>query len=359
MAKKELGHVELIWKCPSCGGINPGPVQLCVKCGAPQPKDVQFEQAEQEKLITDETAKAKAEAGPDIHCPFCGSRNSSSAKVCQQCGGDLIEGVQREKGRVLGAQKTGTEGKVKCPRCGAENMSSAKECASCGAAMDLGKNPVQTATPAQSAGFNQKTLILVIAGLVLICGIFAAIAYMLGRTDAVDGTVQSVHWERSIPIEAIVPVEYSDWQDVIPQGAELGSCSEKLRSVEAEPVANSVEVCGTPYTVDTGTGYGDVVQDCEYQVYDQYCNYSVEEWRQVDSLVASGYDFNAAWPEGSVSQGQRLGDSGTETYTVIFVTDGETFTYPVSDYEQFQQFQIGSTWKLKVNKLGSLVSVEE
>jgi len=359
MAKKELGHVELQWKCPNCSGLNPGPERLCLKCGAPQPTDVQFEQAERQVLITDEAVKAKAEAGADIHCPYCGARNPAGVKACEQCGGDLTEGARREAGRVVGALKTGPESQVKCPRCGALNPDTAKECVSCGASMHLPKEPEKKVTSSPLPKLSPWMIAILIAGLLLVCGACAVVASLLSKTDTISASVQSVQWERSVPIEAFGPVEYKDWQDQIPQGADMASCQEKLRSVESEPVPNSVEVCGTPYTVDTGTGYGEVVQDCEYQVYDQYCSYSVEEWRQVDTAVLAGDGFNAAWPSPDLTSSQRLGQNGTETYTAIFSADGETYSFQTEDFNQFQQFQIGSTWNLNVNSFGNVVSVEK
>ena len=49
MARKELGHIELQWTCPNCNGINPGPEKHCLNCGAPQPEDVEFEQADHQE----------------------------------------------------------------------------------------------------------------------------------------------------------------------------------------------------------------------------------------------------------------------------------------------------------------------
>jgi sarcosine oxidase delta subunit len=121
MARKKIGHVELQWTCPNCNGVNPGPEKHCGNCGAPQPDNVKFEQAERQELITDEEKIAQAEAGADIHCPYCGSRNSAGAEICHKCGGDLVAGVKRESGQVVGAYKTGPVSMIPCPHCGEEN----------------------------------------------------------------------------------------------------------------------------------------------------------------------------------------------------------------------------------------------
>ena len=55
MARKESkGFVQLEWVCPNCDGRNPGPLKTCQNCGAPQPDNVQFHRAADEKIVTDE-----------------------------------------------------------------------------------------------------------------------------------------------------------------------------------------------------------------------------------------------------------------------------------------------------------------
>jgi ribosomal protein L40E len=95
MVKKTVGYVELEWVCPNCEARNRGTRKVCTSCGAAQPDDVEFIQAAEEKLITDEAELAKAKAAPDIHCGYCGARNPSTAEKCSQCGGDLAAGAAR------------------------------------------------------------------------------------------------------------------------------------------------------------------------------------------------------------------------------------------------------------------------
>jgi hypothetical protein len=225
--------------------------------------------------------------------------------------------------------------------------------------MSQTKEPEKTAVAPKAPKLSPVMIAVLIAGLILGCGMCAVVAYTLTRTETIKGTVQEVKWERSVPIEAFVPVTYSDWQDQNPSGNNAGCCDDRLRSVESEHIPNSVEVCGTPYQVDTGTGYGDVVQDCEYQVYEPFCSYSVNEWKQVDTATISGEGFNAAWPSPDLTNGQRLGQNSTESYVIVFTADGETYAYQIHDFNQFQDYPIGSTWDINVNKLGNVVSVEK
>src|SRR5512138_1928767 len=142
MAEKDLGFVELEWTCPSCNARNPGSATKCKQCGAPMPADVKFELPPEEQAVTEKDKIAAAQAGPDIYCAYCGTRNASTAKVCRQCGAALTEGTARQLGGVIGAFGGQPAPPLKCPSCGAENKPSALKCVKCGA--PLGK-PVQPA----------------------------------------------------------------------------------------------------------------------------------------------------------------------------------------------------------------------
>lgn len=356
MAKKTLGYAELYWVCPNCEGINPGPEKTCSQCGAPQPEDVEFQQAERQELLQSESVKEKAAAGPDIHCPYCGARNPGNATACSQCGGDIDEGTQRQSGRVIGAFKTGSAEQVPCPHCGAENLDTATRCAQCGGSMQIQKAAAPPKAAAETPPKKKFPVVLVII-LVVFCCIAAAVLWFLSmRTESTSGIVDRVYWERTIQIEALGPVEYSAWDDQVPTDAEVLDCEMEVRSIESEPAPNSEEVCGTPYNVDTGSGYAEVVQDCEYHVYDEYCAYTVMEWQPVDAATLSGSDFNPEWPEPDISAEERLGEY-TETYTIYFDTADGSYPYSVDEFGEFQQFQVGTEWTLEVNTFGGIVSV--
>ncbi len=354
MAKKSLGYVELEWECPFCGTRNPGTAAKCSNCGAPQPEDVKFQQAAKEEIVTDQKKIEAAKVGPDIICPYCGTRNPAGATTCSNCMGDLTDAARRQSGQVLGAFQDKEAPDVKCPFCGTMNPATAVRCSNCNGLLQKpdGETAVPDA-PKKKRGVP-VFLIVILIGLLCLCGILAV---MFLRTEDVTGSVQSVNWTRSIAIEALGPVERSDWADQIPADASVGSCSERVRRTQANPAPNSVEVCGTPYTVDTGTGLGEVVQDCEYQVYDDFCEYTVTEWVEVDTAQISGADLNPIWPQTSLSGDQRTG-AADESYEVVFSSDGERYTYTTSSLEEFLQFTPGSEWTLAVNSFGGVVDVK-
>lgn len=352
MAKKTVGYVHLVWPCPRCQTRNPGPQKFCNGCGGPQPADVQFEQPAEEKLLSDAQEIARARAGPDVHCPYCGARNPAGAKFCGGCGGDLAEGQARARGRVLGAHKDGPAPEVACKACGTLNPPDADRCRSCGAG--LAAQPAAPARPATRAG---RGLGLAVALGALACLLGAgALIFLSSRSQALEGSVRSVEWTREVEVEAYVPVEGEAWRDEIPEGAALGGCVEAQRATVDEPVPGALEVCGTPYTVDTGSGYGEVVQDCVYEVYDAWCSYTGMAWEVVEIWEASESDLEPFWPEVELAEGQRLGQ-GAERYHVVFSTAEGDFSYTPTSAGEFTRYRIGSVWVIEVNALGGIVNL--
>jgi DNA-directed RNA polymerase subunit RPC12/RpoP len=355
MTRKTVGYTHLQWTCPNCGHKNQGTAEKCASCQAPQPEDVQFEQPAQEKLIQDEKAVARAKAGADIHCPYCGTRNPANAATCAQCGGDLSEGARRAQGQTVGAHRRQAAPDVACEYCGTMNPADGATCTNCGAALSS-PQPRTPSTPSKQASSKGIPAVLIVI-LVLCCVGAAVVAYLYNRTDEVVGQVEAVEWELRVDIEELGPVSHDDWLDEIPSNADVGVCTEKPHHTQSNPAPGAVEVCGTPYTVDTGTGIGEVVQECEYEVYEDWCEYTVEEWRAVEEASATGNDFNPRWPEPQLSRNQREGNR-EENYRVVFDTDGSQYTYSTSDFDHFAAFEINSEWVLQVNTFDIVVDVE-
>ena len=356
MAKKKIGYVELQWECPNCGTINPGPVKVCESCGAHQPKDVEFFQTSRQELVGDEEKLKEAQVGADIHCAYCGTRNPAGAERCSQCKADLSEGAQRKAGKVVGAFRQGAAQTIQCPHCGADNEETASRCVQCGGSLVKADSAASKPKPQPAPKPGSSRRVLVILGIVMVT-LCAAVYFIFLRTTGVTGTVSDLKWERSAVLEQIVPVEHQDWRAEIPSDAEIISCTaEEYEQVET-PVAGADEICGTPYNVDTGSGYAEVVQDCIYIVYEDYCTYTVMEWSAVEMVVVDGIGLNAAWPQPNLAQDQRL-QMGEESYTIVFESGSDTYTYVTSDYDLFRQAEIGSEWELEINSIGGIQAIK-
>lgn len=362
MAKKTLGYVEMEWACPNCSTKNPGTRQTCLACGSPQPKNVAFSLKADAPLVENAAALEAARRAPDIHCPYCGTRNPADAKLCLHCGGDLVEGAKRQAGQIVSAQR---QTAVSCPACGAENPSDAPRCVRCGAGLAASIPPAPTTNQAtagasasaageSSGGKFRPWMALPAIAFLLVCCV--ALGYFFLRTDSFSGVVQRVAWERTIEIESLQPVTRETWRDQIPAGAETLSCRQEVRSTQDQPAPGAQEVCGAPYTVDRGNGYAETVQDCVYKIYDEYCRYTALAWLVTDQAVERGDDLSPVWPVVLLNETTREG-ARSETYWVYFETNKGEMEYQTSEAGQFGAFAPGSEWLLTVNGLGKIVDV--
>jgi hypothetical protein len=362
MPEKQIGFVELQWTCPNCGTKNPGPQKTCSSCGSPQPKNVKFEQVPQQALIQDQEKLAQAKKGADIHCPYCGTRNPADAAICSQCGGDLKSGEKREAGRVVGAYSTQPQPvkQIICPNCATPNPDNRATCSACGA--NLHEPQSEQAVPAAPAGTARsgRTMVLVgvVAGLLVVALVVVLISKFSSRQQ-LAATVEAINWSRAIAIQELRDATYSGWQEDVPVEAVLGDCELREHHTQEQLPSGGEfqEVCGTPYTKDTGSGYGEVVQDCSYVVYQPFCDFTVKEWQVVDQVQANGSQDGPIWPEVQLRAGQQEGQR-SETYTVIFDMEGERYTYTTTDPQEFSEFLPGSQWILLLNGFNQIVDIQ-
>ncbi len=355
MTQKELGYVELEWTCKRCGTINPGMNRVCSNCGAPISKDDKYELPDQQQLITDQAKLEEAKSGPAIHCPYCQALNPAGTKLCIQCGGDIQAGITRQAGEVLGAYETTAVPDKPCPFCSKPVKANAQRCPYCGGS--LIEAPLQAAT--SSIPPKKPSLLLIAGGIAIgVLCLAAIIAFIVlsSRTNEVTGTVTNLLWQRSIEILAMQPVTHAAWHEELPSDAQDISCQDEYKETSSDPVPNATEVCGTPYTIDTGSGAGKVVQDCEYLVYASYCNYTVLDWAVVDNAIANGNDNNPVWPVLSLQTGQQEGQRD-EVFQVTFEADGQSYSYKTLDPAEFAQFSAGSQWILDINTFGEIKGI--
>jgi membrane protease subunit (stomatin/prohibitin family) len=350
MTRRTLGYIQNEWTCPNCGTRNKGGTKTCANCGAPQPENVQFELPSEQKFVTDEEQIKAAAAGADIHCPFCGTRNPATAKTCSQCGGDLTEGKVRESGRVMQAPAAQPK-TIKCNNCGTENPGSNSVCSNCGSPLPKAAQVQAVAPPAARPIAGKPTSrkfpwILVggiLAFLAVCCVVIGAVFFI--PTKSVKATVTDVHWQTSVPVQEVRAVDYNNEPGNPPSDAYDVSCHD-----------DSHDVCENK-TVDKGNGYSEVVQECRTET-ERYCSYTVDEWKTIQTYTLDGNNLQPVYDNPNLSSGQRIGDQ-SEDLTVTFSTqDGEQKNYSPSTITEFQQYQVGTSWTLKMNAVGGVTSVQ-
>lgn len=350
-SKRTLGYIENEWTCPNCSTRNKGHLKTCENCGAPQPENVQFELGSDQKFVTDQNQIKAAEGGADIHCGFCGARNPATAETCSQCGGDLKEGKAREAGRIMQAPPPAPK-TITCKNCGTENPGTNSVCSNCGSPLPKVVASQAVAPQATASGnfgkpiAKKKTNWLLLGGIgafLAICCVVILGVFVL-PTSSVQATVTSVHWQTNVPVQEVQAVRHSDEQGSAPSDAYDVSCH-----------TDTKQVCEQK-TVDQGNGFSKVEEVCHDESTD-YCSYTRDEWKTLQTYTLDGNDLQPVYDSPNVSSGQRLGDK-TEDLTVTFDTSKGQKTYSPSTLSEFQQFDIGSTWTLKMNLVGGVISVK-
>ncbi len=354
MAQKSLGYVEMVWTCPNCQAKNRGSVRYCSSCGAAQPKDVQFERPLSSELVADPEKISEATSGPDIYCAYCGNRNPSTAKSCQNCGADLEEGEARESGAVYAGPTGPVEKTVTCGVCGTENPVSALKCAGCG-------SPLSTTVKAEPAAPaprpKGKSTGCIIAAVIL-AALIGVILFLFLKTNSLTARVTEKNWETSVNILELVPKTGTAWCDEVPSDGKITNRYRSPRKTSSSYIAGAEEECGEPYFVDQGNGYSKEVQDCTYTVYDDECEYTYKAWDVVDTRTASGSDNRPYFPDLNLIPGQREGKN-TTNYRVEFADDaGKEYLYSPGTLEEYTAFELDQRYALEVNLVGGVVKYE-
>jgi hypothetical protein len=186
-------------------------------------------------------------------------------------------------------------------------------------------------------------------GVFLLCAL--AVYFLFLRTSEVVGIVTAHSWERTIQIEALVPVQEEGWD--VPPGARVLDEREALYETRQVAVGERTYVCGQR---DLGNGFFEDVE-CTEPVYEQEeiyrtrYRYEIQRWVPVRTSQAASNDGNAFWPQFSLSSNERTGPQ-SEVYRLHFdASDGNTYDIEVS-YEEWTRLQDGEDVVLEVNAFG-------
>lgn len=324
------------------------------------PENVKFEQPIKEEIISDQALIDEAKEGPDVFCGYCGSRNPAAAGSCSTCGADLNEGTKRSAGATYHTSDVVHSNTIRCNVCGVENDISNLTCASCGSPLQTTlkiepDTPAQQPTPPK-AGMGKGCMIaIVLFVLAAIIGFFL----MTSKKEARSVVVSNTAWQTSIQVLGLIDKQASTWRDSIPGNSRIINCSERVRERSDTYVSGSEEVCEEPYYVDKGNGFSEKVQDCYYEIYDDYCTYAYQDWDVISVLSDQGNDVNPLIPKTSLTENQKLGDQFV-SYSISFAdSTGKIYTYVPSSLEEYQQFDINDRYTIELNGFGSIVKMEK
>jgi hypothetical protein len=171
---------------------------------------------------------------------------------------------------------------------------SAKNCTQCGAPLDGSKEVKGVQAAAPPAKKRRPIWLYVLIGIALL--IFL-IWFFFIRSRAATVKVAGHRWQRSIAIEKYGDYDQSAWRDQVPAGTSMPVCIRKERSHKQVPDG---EAC-TEENVDKKDGTFEKVKKChpKYRsepVDDDWCTFTVRQWKVASSVSQDGVGLDAAWP---------------------------------------------------------------
>lgn len=404
-----MAILEGAWDCSDCSQQRiHGRNKTCTNCGAPRdvqatPDEAPYLPADTE-VVTDPELLELAEAGADWKCDHCGhAANRGDSDRCDNCGQghdepDVSNPVVTYGDGVF-ADRLGARPLSEVPRAPKTRSEPNKRYGSQLAVEDT-PPPVTPLTAWQEhwpklAG-AAAVLLVVLGGITL---------YNKFKTSAVELTVTSLVWERSVGVEEYRTLREEDWS--VPDGGreirnfQAVKSHEKVFShydsvphtvTEQEYAGSKTETyaCGTK-TVDKGNGFFSTETEyctrtvpqyqtktrTEYRqvpvyndvpVYDTKYEYDIERWIQHRWVTASEeaggeLGIKPYWPEVlDLGAKERVGLGRQEKYTVGIAfeyTYGKTSHWVVDlGYEQWSKLELDQVLIGYTRQDGTIVYID-
>jgi hypothetical protein len=311
------------WDCPGCGQKRiEGPERSCKSCGRPRDADVKFYTDDDAPEIEAPEQVARAKAGADWQCPYCGTDNVKGSAACAGCG----------------ATNAGAKSRV-------EQVM-----------LDHPQPP-----PPRSS--SKKTLLIVLAAIAL--AVFGVYRVFL-RTKPLEVTVTRSVWVKAIDVERLRAETHEAWQDDVPASARVIHRANAPRTRHVQVGTQHVKVGKK----DLGNGYfEDVYEDRpryeDRQLEDVRVTYEIERWTLDRKLKNESTDGREPdYPQLAPSLSERIGHKQNEIDLDLGSDDRKTHHYSVDLLthpdlaRRASDYAPGKTFIARVNAVGSVLSLE-
>lgn len=370
-------QIEMLWRCPACKTEAKGRDKVCPTCRrAKTSAEVDYMpggEVSYEARVRDEAILRQAEAGADWFCKFCSSSQRKLDGTCEQCGAGQDQAKAHEPIGPISQRTPATP--IVLPK----------------------------ARP-QARSFRTFSVALAVLTVV-------AVGWFAVRPVRKTGTVESMHWSRTVGIERHTSHAEEGWTPplgaedvraigVFPNGTDrvrVGShletyvekvaCGEDCVTpprvckttpktcsktpIKCEPNRNGFASCKGGDEVCTGgenvcTGGG---RTCSPKFCPQTRTKSVDDyrdvphmqtrygwriwsWDPVDTARAEGTVEPPRWPETRpLAPEERLG-SRSETYEVVFKVKAQRETFRPSTSEEYRSYAPGQRRTLRISPFG-------
>uniref|UniRef100_B8HS35 RanBP2-type domain-containing protein n=1 Tax=Cyanothece sp. (strain PCC 7425 / ATCC 29141) TaxID=395961 RepID=B8HS35_CYAP4 len=337
--------LEGCWDCTECGrkGI-PGREMRCTNpmCGYERPGNVQFYLPDHARVVKEEEEVARAEAGEDWACGWCGAANSALSDRCHAC-----ENSRHDPPPQAVEPRQGT----------------------------------YQAVLTRQQHRKQQQQLWTLTGIVLgSSALLLSLGFWFFAPRTITAEINDLTWVRNVTVEEFRAVREGDWS--VPTDGRLIRTERRVRTynkvfshyeyrtetrTESVPDGTESYSCtqnmGNGYfksTTCTRPKYKTVTRDERVQtpvynnvpVYDTWSIYEIDKWVPLQTYSSNGSSEQLpTWPEPKLSANQRL-CCRKENYQVSFKQGGQSYGPINLGYREWSKFRIGDRRELTVNRAG-------
>lgn len=312
------------WDCPSCGRKKiDGPRKDCPECGAPRNENVEFYTSDDAPEVKDPELVARAKAGADWICQFCGADNPAKEELCSGCGASKDGTKKREQKLIL------------------DNPPPAKP----------------------KSGGGKKILYAVLGGLaLLVFGVW----FLFVRSSPMTMSVQRIVWTKTLLTERLTTVVEEAWADSVPPGARVVSETTRQKTERVQNGTERVKVGKR----DLGNGmFEDVYEDrprwVERQVDAKWARYEIERWidgQRLQNRAEGGAEPDE--PRFTPTRTERVRNRDEEVAIALQNDAGKAYSYDLeidgdaSKREKARRLKLGGKYVAMVNTVGGITKLE-
>lgn len=324
------------WDCRACGHKRiDGPLEACTACGQPRDRHVEFYTDDAAAVVEDPEMVARARAGADWRCKYCGAENRAGILDCHQCGAGP-DGSKRREEKYIPDDPSAAQPGVPAA-------------------------PAAAAAPKKS---NALVVLMVVLGIIGVLG--AGVWYLFLRTTEEKVEVTSVAWQKTLQIEERRIETGKAWADELPKGAKVVKKETKPRKKKVQDGTKKVKVGKK----DLGNGmFEDVYKEepkyVTKEVDDTWVTYEAEEWVKGKKLKEETTDGSEPdKPKFKQSKKKRAGKRENKLVVGLKDKKGEKYTYELdlSDVKDAKKrassFEKGQKYTAEINTVGKVLELK-
>jgi hypothetical protein len=334
------------WDCSGCGKKRiQGPERSCSDCGRPRDQDVKFYTDDSAPAVDDAGELAKARAGADWHCPYCGADNPKGSTSCVGCGA-TGEGASSRQERII------PDGAA--PRAAATARTTAPATPKPAPPPTVSMRPIPKSR-AKSVG--------VAVGAVL--ALLLAFYFLFVRTSPLLVTVSGTKWVKALEVERLETQRDEAWAGEVPAGGReirrYTSSKQKRVQVGTKRVKVGTKDLGNGYFEDAFEDrpeYEDRMVDATKVVYE------IDRWVKDKTLKNESTDgTEPEFPVFNETSRERIADRKNELILSLESGEKEKYTYTLNLENggalraKLPEYSVGSRHTAMVNAIGTVLEL--